>query len=347
MEKPSLWWNYMSGAARYLQDTVAATSNYRVIVLEEPPYKEDFFHLLKERLLQCDSSLQIGQIRADEWAQDMDVGEALMNDYAHQVEYHPMDGTRSEYIAKNDLLSGRVLMVREMNCRTKWIDFAIEYAKFSSQRNGLLVLTYSVTSPLPTARKGMKLLQWSDYVAHYDMQLFASYCIAERPGLTVGLRNYITQIASRMAGTDPELCSKLTVEGVVNNAFELLRELASDYETARDLVDNPEKVSSIIWEAQIHVVFPIIEEMRRYFIKRYSDELQGELPQRDNFEKLLELPQDMELRHMWYYYFKTNGFHNSNDERSFRLLYEARNQLAHLDLLNSKMIVDILSLQYD
>ncbi len=335
----------MSGAARYLQDTVAATSNYRVLLIEEPPYKEDFFHLLKERLLQSDSSLQIGQIQADEWARDLDVGEALMNHYAHHVEYHPMDGSRSEYMARNDLLSGRVLIVRETNHRTEWIDSAIEYAKFSSQRNGLLILTYSASLPLSTARKGVKLLQWSDYVAHYDMQLFASYCIAEKPGLTLGLRNYITQLASRMAGTDPELCSMLAVEETAYDAFGLLHELASDYETARNLVENPQKVTSIIWEAQIHIVFPIIEEMRRRFIERYRIELQGVLPQRDNFEKLLQSPEDMELRHMWYYYFKANGFLSSDDERSFRVLYDARNQLAHLDTIDREMIREIVSQQ--
>ncbi|RNB58440.1 hypothetical protein EDM57_06865 [Brevibacillus gelatini] len=345
MEKPSLWWNYMSGAARYLQDTVAATSDYRVLLIEEPPYKEDFFHLLKERLLQRDSSQQIEQMQADEWARDLDVGEALMNDYAHQVEYHPMDGTRPEYMAKNNLLSGRVLIVRETNRRTEWIDCAIEYAKFSSQQNGLLILTYSAARPLATARKGMKLLQWGEYVAHYDMQLFASYCIAEKPGLTLGIRNYITQLASRMADTDPELCSMLAVEETVDDAFGLLRKLADRYGTARNLVENPQKVTSIIWEAQIHLVFPIIEEMRRRFIERYRSALQGVLPQRDNFEKLLQSPEDMELRHMWYFYFKANGFLSSDDERCFHMLYEARNQLAHLDTLDREMIGEIVSLQ--
>lgn len=345
MEKPSLWWNYVSGAARYLEDTVSATSNYRVLLVEEAPYMEQFLHLLSERLQQWDSSLHIDEIQADEWDSAQDVGESLMYHYANQTEYHPMDGTRPEYIARNNLLAGRVLIVRETNRRKEWINTAIEYAKFSSQRNGLIILTYSVSPPLVASRKGVKLIKWDNYITNYDMQLFASYCIADRPGMKLELRNYITQLASRMSGTDPELCSRLAIEEAANDAMGLLQTLASNNEKAKKLVEHPQFVYSIIWEAQIQIVFPIIERLRRCFIERYSDELQSVLPQRDDFDKVLQSPEDMELRHMWYYYFKIKGFRSSDDDRSFRLLYNARNDLAHLDPLDSETVMKVVSLE--
>lgn len=344
MDQKSLWWNYVSGAARYLSDTAAASANYRVLIVEEAPYMEHFFCLLQDRLHQWDSNLQIDEIRADQWTFDVEVGESLINHYASQVDYHPMDGTRAQFIARNDLLAGRVLIVRETNRRTEWIDTAIEYARFSSERNGLLILTYNGHPYLNSSRKGVKLLQWETYVTNYDMQLFASYCIADKPGLSLEMRNYITQLASRLAGTDAVLCSRLAVEEIAVDAMGLMQRLAHDNVFAGRVFANPQFIQSKIWESQIQIVFPIIERWRRRFIEQYNNEFLSVLPQQDDFDKELNTPQDMELRHMWYYYFKLNGFRHSDDERAFWLLYQARNHLAHLEPLYDEDVSNLILL---
>ncbi|MFC4306226.1 hypothetical protein [Cohnella boryungensis] len=345
MDRESLWWNYVAGAARYVNDTLTAATGHRALLLEEIPFMSYYLRLIQEKLLQWDSSLQFEVSEADQWIGGDDIGEMLMNQYAPSNEYHPLDGPRAGYIAKHNLIQGRVLIVRRIERRSEWLPLAIEYARNSGTQNGLLVLTFTGSCPLATARKGLAMPQWNTYITNYDMQLFASYCISGKANLQLSLRHYITQIASRMAGKDPELCSVLAVEELAYSPVTVLRKHAGTYEIAARLADDLKAVESVLWEAQIQTVYPIVEQMRRRFIEEYTTELRNVLPQRDEFGKYLLTPEDMELRHMWYYFFKVSGFSNSADGHTFKMIYDARNNLAHLVPLDNATVISILALE--
>lgn len=344
MERASLWWDYVSGATRYLHDTISARMKYRVLLVEETPYLESYFQMYEEALMQSDSSLLIEKGYADEWKEGEDPGAAIMNRYVPQADYHPMDGSRAAYIARNQLLAGRVLIIRQVEERQDWLDFAVEYAKYCPMSGGLIVLTYRGSNPLTSARKGISVYKWNTYISKYDMQLFASNCVADQPGLSDAERQYITQIASRLTGTDPELCEALSNRELMVCPLELCRRLSDVYDTAKQWIEDPQLVDSVVWEAQIHVVFPIIERMRKLYIKTYYGSFLTVLPQMDEFGKELDIPEAMELRHMWYYYFKMNGFRSKDDQHTFNLLYKARNSLAHLDVLSYDDVLEILKL---
>ena len=92
-------------------------------------------------------------------------------------------------------------------------------------------------------------------------------------------------------------------------------------------------------------MFPIIERIRRRFIEQYIDELRSILPQRDEFGKDLLTPEDMELRHMWHYYFRVSGFCSLEDGHVFKMIYDARNKLAHLTPLAHSTVISIFALE--
>ncbi|WP_139990585.1 hypothetical protein [Paenibacillus paridis] len=344
MDQQLIWWNFISGATRYFHDIVAAAESGKVLLIEEAPYMDHFFLLLQDRIRQWDSSLQIENLHAKNWGDNVAIGETLMNRYAPQSDYHPMDGSRIEYIAKHHLLADRAFIVRNANMRREWIDTAIEYAKFSTMHNGLFILTYSGVAPLTQPRKGVTMLRWGDYFTSYDMQLFASYCVAQRQLLSSGVREYIALLASRIAGTNPNLCSALATEEAALDLRGLLLRLVPAHEEAARLVSERGILEQIIWEAQIQTIFPIIEKVRRDFIERYGTALEDIFPVIDDFDKVLQSPYDMEFRHMWYYYFKSSGFRHEGDESTFRLVYDARNDLAHLEPLESSRIMKIFAL---
>ncbi|MCI3922171.1 hypothetical protein MO973_18240 [Paenibacillus sp. TRM 82003] len=346
MERETLWWNYISGAARYVHDTILEIGKGRVLLIEEVPFLEQYLQLVLERVRQWDSSLLAETFMAEEWSGTVDVGEQLMKRYAPAVHYHPMDGTRAKCIAQQNLLQGRVIIARRVESHKGWIDFAVEYAKMSGSRNGLLILTYAGDRPLAQARKGIGMLRWDQYITEYDMHLFASYCIADRHDLSSALKSYITNIAARLADRNPALCSLFASERLARDPFSFVKALAEDSEFLNDLVQQPHRIKSVLWESQIQTAFPIIENVRRRLIESYYDDLRNELPQTDEFGKVLQGPEDMEMRHMWYYYFKTHGFRNAEDESTFRLVYNARNKLAHLDPLDSDVALAIFSLTY-
>ncbi|MFD2673643.1 hypothetical protein [Marinicrinis sediminis] len=327
-----------------MHDTISANMQYRVLLIEEAPYPESYLQMYEEALMQSDSNLLFEKGFADDWTEGQELSTVIMNRYAPHADYHPMDGSRAAFIAKNQVLEGRVLIIRQIEERQDWLDFSVEYARHCPMSGGLIILTYRGSTPLTSARKGVSVFKWNSYISKYDIQLFASNCVADQLGLSDPERHYITQIASRLTGTDPELCEALATRELLDCPLTLCQRLSDDYETAKQWTNKPRLVDSIVWEAQIHVVFPIVERMRKYYIKTYYDRLLAVLPQLDEFEKELCEPEDMELRHMWYYYFKTNGFQSKEEQRTFNMLYKARNSLAHLDALSCDEVLEILRL---
>jgi hypothetical protein len=341
VEHESLWWNHIAGASRYVNDVLGFVTSHRVLLLEEISFMSYFLQLLQEKMHQRDAGLQFEMSEADEWDGDSEIGELLMNRFVPESDYHPLDGSRIAYIAKHHLLQGRVLIVRNIDRVPKWLPAAIEYARHSGTRSGLLVLSYGGTCPLTAVRRGVAAPKWNAYITEYDMQLYASYCLAGREDLPSSLRYYITQLASRFSGYDPELCCSLANESIADDPEGVLSSFASMHETMSFLKYNLTDIHSIIWEAQVRTVFPIIERIRRRFIEKYHADLRDMLPQRDEFGKEIHKPEEMELRHMWYYYFKDYGFYSSEEGSEFQMASEARNKLAHLALLDSQTVREI------
>ena len=344
MELQSLWWNTISGAVRFVQDSLEAAANFRVLLLEEAPYMEHYLRILQERVRHWDSGLQFDIGFARDWSTGQDIEEALLNRCAPQADYHPMDGSRSEFIARNHLLAGKVLIVRKIEEYPAWLDVAVRYAKHSTPQNGMILVTYTGTVPLRSARKGISDLRWRDFISSYDMQMFASTCIAGA-NIPSTARNYITQIASRLARADPEQCEQLAVREIVReDARSLLARLSAIRPGSDPSPPDLQEIETILWEAQVQIFFPIIERTRRRFIEAYYDEFLEVIPVKDEFHKELNTPEDMELRHMWYYRFKEQGFRTQEDKRVFNLVYNCRNVLAHLKLLDNEALQDILAI---
>lgn len=328
-----------------MRDSLEAAAQFRVLLLEEPPYTEHYLRTLQEQLRHWDSSLLFDIGFARDWLTGHDIEEALLNRYAPQADYHPMDGSRSEFIARNHLLAGRVLVVRRIEEYPAWLDVAVRYAKHSAAQNGMILITYTGTAPLKSARKGITDLQWRNLISSYDMQMFASSCIAGAD-IPSAARNYITQIASRLSRADPELCEQLAVKEIIReDAPTLLTRLSAIRHGSDPRAPDLQEIATILWEAQVQIFFPIIERTRRLFIEAYYDEFLEILPVKDEFLKELNTPEDMELRHMWYYRFKERGFRTQEDRRVFNLVYNCRNVLAHLKLLDSEVLQDILAIE--
>ncbi|WP_211093698.1 hypothetical protein [Cohnella fermenti] len=347
MDKQSLWWNYVSGAVRYVQDSFALTAGNRVLLLEEIPFMTEYLNLIQDQLRHWDTSLQVEPSAADEWNGGREIGELLLERYGAHSDYHPMDGSRVEHLAKNNLLAGRLLIVREVERCPDWLPVAIDYGKHSTVRNGLLILTYNGSCPLAGKRRGIGTLKWDEYITSYDMHLFASYCVADHHQLPASVKRYITQLAASLSGADPDLCSRLATEQLAHDPLSMLQTLAAESAAAAKMSEDAALIESALWESQVQIVFPIIEQVRRRFIESYFSQLLTVLPQQDDYGKTIAGPQEMELRHMWYSYFKGAGFHNEEDRRDFRLVYDARNRLAHLHVLEPSSVMELLKLVSD
>lgn len=351
MDHASFWWQHVAGPARLLHDAVESAYRHRVVLVEEPPYPEEFAYLVQERLRRWDSSLLI------ETVQDggiTDAGEWLIQRCGRHADYHPLDGSRAEVIAKRNWLAGRVYFISDVQEHAAWLTFAVEYARHSTPDNGLIVLFYRGDCPLSGPRKGVAVLRRGDYFTAYDMQWFAAYCISEHEERSEAVRDYRTQVLARIAGGDPQLCAEMAAGDIRGNPLDQAEALTALYPGLRELTADRKRLDIVLWEAQLQIAFPLLERLRRRFIDAYRDEFQSVLPQRDDFGVELNEPEDMEVRHMWFYYFKGGDqeagdgakgrFHAEEDSRVFRLLYYARNHLAHLKPLDHDTVMKLLLL---
>ncbi|MEK3715825.1 hypothetical protein [Paenibacillus sp. FSL R7-0333] len=348
LNEEALWWGQVSGPSRYLQDAFEAVSNGGVTILEETTYMDQFFSALKDKLLYKNSKLQIINCNSIEFSHLEDIGGYLLQKYAPDQNYHPMEGPPARIIAKNNLLNGRVLIVRQIEKDKRWADIATEFAKYCSLNSGSILFTISEKTPQINKQKKISVLELKKYITAYDMQLFASYCISDRSNLSFMMKNYIAQIASNLANSNPELCKELAVEELADDVFGLLSRLAQSRPHVAVISESKSHVEQILWEAQIQTVFPIIEQERRKIIDSYYQEFLNILPVTDEFGRKIDLPEDLELRHIRYYYLKINGgFRSKEDNDTFNLIYKSRNDLAHLNLLSGQVIKSICALKSD
>jgi len=347
MDHAAFWWRHVSGPDRLLGDLAEAAFRHRVLLIEEPPFREEFGLQFRDRLLQRDSNLLIAEADGADVAGGIDAGEWLMRQCGRDMEYHPLDGSRAEVLAKRKWLAGRVFIIPDVQDRPEWVELAVEYARRSPADNGLLVLLYRGACPLASPRKGVAVFRRGDYFTAYDMQWFAAFCIPEKDSGAV--RDYRAQVLARIAGGDPELCADLAREDVRSDPLESMEALAWRYPVLSDLAADRKRLELMLWEAQLQIVFPLVERLRRRFIDVYRAELSAVLREedgvKDEFGNKLAEPEDMEIRHIWWYCFKKNkAALSESDRRVFHLIYISRNRLAHLKPVDHANVMELLML---
>ncbi len=343
MSMDTYWWTHISGPSRYMQDIIDSLAECRVLLLEEASYMDTFLQIMQERLRIYDSNLHIQSSFGRDWEGE-EIGQALLREYAPESDYHPMDGSKMAYVAQRNLLLHRLLIVRDIERNGRWLNEVVEYAKHSTPHNGIVILTYAGDCPQEHKRRGIAAPKLKSYITPYDMQLFAISCLSQSSRLSLYLRQYIAQLAARLAGSNPELCQNLAVELLVSEPHVLLDQMVCVHPETQVLLSDKKRINYVIWEAQIQIVFPIIEQERRRWIEQYYNQLAALLPQKDEFNKPIDKPEDMELRHLRYYFF--DPFANTIPlviRQNFKLFYDARNDLAHLVPLDSKVLLQILN----
>ncbi|WP_145408428.1 hypothetical protein [Paenibacillus xylanexedens] len=340
-----LWWNQVAGPSRYLQDALEAILEGGTTFINETAYMEHFFMQINDKLLHKNSSLQIDIYDASEFIIYENIEDTLIHKYVAEYNHHPMDGSLIKAIAEKNLLSGRILIIRNIEEDERWINLGIEFSKYCSFNSGAILFTYNDKKPLLKSHRQVSVFDLVDYITIYDMQLFASYCIADQSSLSFMMKNYITQIISRVSGNDPEICKELALMQIGENALGILNHFAENNSKIRKMLKSVKNIEDILWEAQIQTVFPIIEQERKRIIESYYDELVNLLPVTDEFGKKIYFPQDMELRHIRYYYLKATGGLSKEDDEIFQLIYSSRNDLAHLKILEGQVLQRIFALK--
>ena len=102
-------------------------------------------------------------------------------------------------------------------------------------------------------------------------------------------------------------------------------------------------VRAAVWEAQIKLVFPKLENFRVEIIRKYASKLQQYLPIRSSNNDTVDQAADLEIGQL-FYICKENSGSRITDYAEFEMLKKmrnARNILAHWDILSYEQLKDI------
>ncbi|GHU99530.1 hypothetical protein FACS1894211_05100 [Clostridia bacterium] len=95
--------------------------------------------------------------------------------------------------------------------------------------------------------------------------------------------------------------------------------------------------------------FPLIEERRNFYIEKYNSQLAKAIKKLDirgkNTGDRIDNPYDLEVGQILYCYSQREvQLANSNEGQELRFLRDARNALAHIEVLTSDMISRLLDI---
>lgn len=161
------------------------------------------------------------------------------------------------------------------------------------------------------------------------------------------LRPYLAELASTVCKDDVELCAECVRKGSVflkDPEAAITQIISEEYRSngERFTYTYAGELKILIWETQLKTVFPVIERYRSYFIQKYSSRIKKFLPIRNSNKQVVSSPEDVEIGILIYLVGNGNIMLSDNEYLELERFRDARNKLAHLDILDSETVDMIL-----
>ncbi len=188
----------------------------------------------------------------------------------------------------------------------KWSDFIVKYERSSRTVDSFdrtifcIQVTGELALDLPDEDVCLSIHKWENIIQPIDMLFFASHCFSD----TLIDSRYLDlaiNISTKIAKWDATLYQRLAnepIESILNPQDFLLRialekqwvdkhqsssqelkwamgqyDNGSDHSLLYRLNNNDHYIDKLVWNAQLHVLFPYIEEIRITIINKYANVL--------------------------------------------------------------------------
>lgn len=323
------WWDRVPGARRFMKMLGReAEKNTALAVDIEASEVEGFLTIFTEEIQRRHYSLVIEKLKLAAGESADEFVTSLVERYEPHYMPDLLSGSLMTDVARKRILSGYVLLVK-VEGRAAWLSEVInDFNRVEDSGKGTVIF---FTSELPS----QFTFRLTDFITPYDVQFFAIN-LMESARLNQTEKLYTATLTAKLAGTSARLAKNLARAELYADGRRLVAEvMGADYRQR-----NYERA---VWETQIQFALPIVETVREKLIKRNSVELKKLLPVTDEFGKELRDAFDMELRHLHYYGGNVKVFSQS-DWDILEMVYRARNDLSHLDILDREQLDKIFAL---
>lgn len=369
------WWNHITGPNVVVSNVVSALLNGKMVVLKVPsdlPWRHSMrsaVHTAFSERSDCsDVVIELIDLR-DENARQMQPGRFILDRFATPTisrGYREKSKvTVQDYISAKDIIKNRIVWIKgiDPDVAGEWIRFCRGFSQRSAAQ-GLFVLEVNENTSV-TETNLLRVINFSDCVSNYDVQLFNSFVLGNQKQYSDGWKKYIAVCTAAICGVDAEISQTMlqSLDFRVESPLEGIRQI----DQMPDFMRRGENGSNHVlwhyrngdmallehrlWSAQVQVLFPMIELERVELIGRYESQIRevlagGGITQ---YNQILQEPMDVELGTLSYLMgarmedgFYTLYIPSEEDRERIRFLHTCRNQLAHASCCTPEQVEQLL-----
>ena len=196
--------------------------------------------------------------------------------------------------------------------------------------------------------KGLRYLSFEDSIDFYDKYTF---CVLASTGIDIksNIRPYVAEVVSSVCKNDIEICAICMQRwnDFVLKPYETFLQIATSEAYSDEAFFDEDFTSELVetrtWEAQIKLLFPIVERYRTRFVKKYQQYIEKELPIKTITGEIIDDPLDVELGSLSWLAKEKCVPLSPKEYTQLDTFKKARNKLAHLKALDFEQVEWILS----
>ncbi len=352
-----VWWTKVTNASHFLDKIVDTVQNGQSIILQLPdtiPWYETMKEIVETRIEGQNPT------RSYRYIEDMveDPGEYLFFEFCKKekrVHYRPGIGY-AEFLAKNEdiVLTDSILWIAKTSEESliKWAKLIEDYNKALGKHKRGCIFIVEARTPAGAGikeKKGLRNISYTREIGHYDNYLFNVLATSSSSKREI-FKQYLAEVVSIMLPDDIEL-SALCIErgkAFLEDPLSVIREIANT-EARSDGRDfgtdiREEDLQERLWEAQIKVIFPLVERQRNVLVQKYQKEIEGLLPIVVDYRERVFEASEVELGILSYLAGSGQIQMQYEDVEKLNRLKNARNVLAHIRTLPQEEVDGIFAL---
>lgn len=343
----NVWWKQVTKANLFIKEAINTLLDDQSLVLclsDHLPWPETMRELIMDGVNTANFDRTIRLMDASE--AEGDPGAYLLRNYCSadlRSKYRPGKGGYAKFLAEceGSTLSGAYIWIKNASPTEvkAWNSFIGDYLSYLGKRSGGVFLLEAGGEGEISRKKNLRVMVYEKEIGAYDAFVFNLLLAAEYAGSVYG-KQYLAELASLVAPESLELGGECIRRGeaFLSDPFGVYSQLAADFGVSSKSRD---EIDRCMWTAQIKLVFPLIEEFRRKFIKRRSSFIAGSLPHPDTAGHIIDDPKEVEIGMLNFLASKDQWPLNHGEWEGIKVHHEARNILAHMGTLSPDRLKEI------
>lgn len=348
-----IWWNHITKAHKFLEDVVWTTLGGNSILLSLPvnvPWRDTLIELVREKLQMENPKNGFDEIKCPK----EEIGLYLLNKYCKKEKRatYRYGMTYASFLGRCEdiVLNDRYIWITDIpeSKFSELIQFILEYNQnVTAKTPAIFILEVHDNISKYKIKKGIKKISFDQNIGAYDKFAFCAL-VATENNCKDYMRPYLAELVSNICNEDIELCAECVSAGknFLNHPDTVIHSITSQKTRSNGehytFSKKKEQIEKAIWETQLKYVFPLIEKYRSYFIMLHKNAIMSALPIHNSYGEQICNPEDVEVGTLVYMIGSGAITVSKKECDELKQYREARNKLAHLNVLELNVVEEIL-----